>query len=171
MSYYKGDFYQGDFYQGDPGFFSFLGKVAKGIGSVATSFFPGGSVVGKVGSAIQKVSAHPIVQRVGGAIVRHPVLSAAGAAGVVGAGGSMVGRRGGRMGAAGVGPAGVPRRMGGAGMGRRHRRMHVTNVKALRRAIRRAKGFERLARRVMHFTSPRPPRGRAVFKVRRKKRI
>ena len=168
MSYYKGDFYQGDFYRGDPGFFSFLGKVAKTVGG----FIPGvGPAVSAAGGALERVAARPIVKAATGAIVKHPVLSAAGAAGVIGAGGTMVARRG-RMGgaAAGVGPA-TGGRMGRGFGGRRHRRMHVTNVKALRRAIRRAKGFERLARRVLHFTSPRPPRGRAVFKMRRKKRV
>ena len=37
--------------------------------------------------------------------------------------------------------------------GRHHgRRMHVTNVKALRRAMRRVQGFARTARKVMTFT-------------------
>lgn len=169
MSYYKGDFYQGDFYRGDPGFFSFLGKVAKGIGG----FIPGvGGLVSAAGGALEKVGASKVAKPIISTIVKHPVLSAAGAAGVIGAGGTMTARRG-RMGgaAAGVGPMAGRRGGAGGGFGRRHRRMHVTNVKALRRAIRRAKGFERLARKVMHFTSPRPPKGRAVFKMRRKKRI
>jgi len=168
MTYYTGDFYRGDFYRGDPGFFSFLGKIAK----TAVGFIPGvGGIAQKAIDVGTSIARRPSVQAVGTAIVKHPVLSAAGAAGVVGAGGAYMGRKGPRMGAAGVGP-GIVRggRMAGMG-GRRHRRMHVTNVKALRRAIRRAKGFEKLARRVMHFTSPRPPKGRAVFKVHRKKRI
>ncbi len=49
----------------------------------------------------------------------------------------------------------------------RNRRMRVTNPKALRRAIRRAKGFERMARKVMHFVSPRKTKGRAIFRARR----
>lgn len=50
----------------------------------------------------------------------------------------------------------------------RNRRMRVTNPRALRRAIRRAKGFERLARKVMHFVSPRAHKGRAVFRTRKR---
>ncbi len=36
----------------------------------------------------------------------------------------------------------------------RHRRMNPLNPRALRRALRRAKGFERFARHVIHFTRP-----------------
>jgi hypothetical protein len=49
--------------------------------------------------------------------------------------------------------------------------MRVTNPRALRRAIRRATGFARLARRVLHFVGPKAPRGRAVFKFKRRKKI
>lgn len=42
---------------------------------------------------------------------------------------------------------------GGPGIHRRRGRMHVTNVKALRRAMRRVVGFARVARKVMTFTS------------------
>jgi hypothetical protein len=40
----------------------------------------------------------------------------------------------------------------------RNRRMNVANVHALRRSIRRLTGFEKLARRVLRITSPRPVR-------------
>lgn len=50
---------------------------------------------------------------------------------------------------------------------RKRRRMNVANPRALRRAIRRAQGFARLARKVLTFTSARAPRGRAKFKRRR----
>jgi len=51
----------------------------------------------------------------------------------------------------------------------RRRRMNIGNAKALRRAIRRARGFEKLARKVMGFTSPRKPKGRSYFRASRKK--
>lgn len=35
-----------------------------------------------------------------------------------------------------------------------HRRMNPCNIKALRRSMRRAYAFERIAKRVLHFTSP-----------------
>ena len=44
------------------------------------------------------------------------------------------------------------------------RRMNVTNVRALRRAVRRASGFAKLARRVLTFVSAKAPKGRAKFK-------
>ncbi len=48
----------------------------------------------------------------------------------------------------------------------RRRRMNVTNVRALRRAIRRAKGFAKLARRTMTWPIQKPPKGRGLFKKR-----
>lgn len=38
------------------------------------------------------------------------------------------------------------------GRARRHRRMHVTNVRALKRAMRRVQGFSHLARKTIGFT-------------------
>ena len=43
--------------------------------------------------------------------------------------------------------------------------MNVTNPRALRRAIRRAKGFAKLARRVMTWPIQKPPKGRGLFKA------
>lgn len=48
----------------------------------------------------------------------------------------------------------------------RNRRMNVGNARALKRALSRAGGFARLARRVMSFTHPRA--GRGHFKIRRR---
>ncbi len=171
MSYYQGDFYRGDFYQGDPGFFSFLsGLASKGakLAGFASPALPGAGILARGGGALAKFGAkHPALSGAimrGGALIRkHPVLSAAGAAGTLGAlggGAGVMGARRGQMGAAGAMP----------GM-RRRRRMRVTNPKALRRAIRRAEGFSKLARRVLRFTHPRLARGRPTFKIRRKKRI
>jgi hypothetical protein len=91
MGYYggvRGDFYAGA--RGDPGFFSFLGKVAKGALGLASGIMPGG---GMVSGAISKVLPGRIggmVSRVGGAIIKHPVLSAAGAAGGMAIGGGAL---------------------------------------------------------------------------------
>lgn len=64
------------------------------------------------------------------------------------------------------------RRGGGYGIpafGRRRRRINALNPRALRRALRRAKGFEHFAKKVMHLTRPKP--GKLRFKFpRRKKR-
>ncbi len=40
------------------------------------------------------------------------------------------------------------------GKQRRHRRMNVLNPRALRKALRRAEGFTRFARRIVHITMP-----------------
>jgi len=168
MGYYQGDFYRGDFYRGDPGFFSFLGGLAKGAAGLASGFIPGaGSIVPKLlgsgGGAIAKSGIGTMARaglgkmaasKLGRAVIKHPVLSAAGAAGAVGLG---AGALAGRMGRQHV-------------LGRKRRRMNPCNIKALRRSIRRAHSFSRIARKVLRFTSPRPPKGRMTFRVHRKKR-
>lgn len=187
MSYY-GDYYRGDYYRGDPGFWSTLGGIAKsvvgfipGIGPVASGVIGAisGGAKSKMIAAAPGVAAGSLsaagagmaltkpgfykgaIQRVGTTLRTHPVLTAAGAAGVAGA-------------AAGMGLGKLGRAAGhplGGGM-RRRRRMRVTNPKALRRAIRRATGFAHLAKKVLSFTERKPHRGRAVFKKpRRSKRV
>lgn len=51
----------------------------------------------------------------------------------------------------------------------RHRRMNPLNPRALRRALRRAQGFARFARKTMHFVHPRPHTTRFRFPRRRRK--
>lgn len=48
------------------------------------------------------------------------------------------------------------------------RHMNVTNPRALRKGIRRAQGFAKLARRVMSFVQARAPKGKAVFRRKRR---
>jgi hypothetical protein len=155
----------GDYYAGDPGFFSFLGKVAK----TAVGFIPGvGGVAGKIASKIIPVAKVAAGSRVGRAIIKHPVLSAAGAAGMAGAGAGVMGSRMGTPAAAGA--ASHMRRMAGAGGGfRRHRRMRVTNPKALRRAIRRTTGFAKLAMKTIHLIHPKKHVRFGGFKKKRRK--
>src|SRR5712692_3967881 len=109
MGYYMAG--RGDFYRsrgrGDPGFFSFLGGLAK----TAVGFIPGAGPIAKA----------------------HPVLTAAGAAGgvvtAIGAHHMLASRAGAGMGAALNG--------GGGGFGGKRRRMNPYNPRALRRALRR----------------------------------
>ncbi len=159
MPYYQGDYYAGDYYAGDPGFFSGLvgfGKKLLGFGKAPAPLV--GSAAG-AGMAIQKAG-REILARGGRVIAKHPVLSAAGAAGTIGV---LTGGLGGRVGMVPAGQKGfhISKKTGRLV---RNRRMRVTNPRALRRAIRRATGFAKLARRVLHFTSPRAPRGRAIFR-------
>lgn len=173
MSYYMGDYYRGDYYRGDPGFWSFVKGVAKaGIGMVLPGV--GGGIV-KAGGRIEQIPAAmgPIERatgavmrvgrRVGGAVVKHPVLSAAGAAGAVGAAAGALARGGGALPERGFH---ISKRTGAVV---RNRHMRATNPKALRRALRRVGGFARVARRVMRFTSP-TKKGKLHFKFAKKKK-
>lgn len=149
MGYYMGDYYAGS--RGDPGIGSFFGSIASGL----ASFIPGvGGIVSKGISAITNRGASNVAGKVaatGGAIVKagkgvimkHPVLSAAGAAGAIGATGVVAGRLSRGAGAMTVG-----------GRIRRHRRMNVCNPRALRKAIRRTHGFAKLAMRTIHLVHP-----------------
>jgi len=174
MSYYQGDFYRGDYYAGDPFFGGLLAKAASFIVPKIGKIFGGGArttammhpTFPGVGGAISAAAG-----RVGGMISKHPVLTAAGAAGTIGVlGGGAVGR-------AGMVPAGIKGFhackskhgcKGGALVRNRH--MRVTNPRALRRSLRRISGFARIARRVLHFTHPRAARGRVAFRFHRKRK-
>jgi len=169
----QGDYYQGDFYQGDPGFFSAIGGFFKKAAGAILPSIPG---VGTVYSGVRG-----LLGGGGGGMVRQTVLQPRTLAGVLKAPSRLtrLGAATGILGAGVLGYAGRGRFKGIkyarpgtplVGEGRRRRRMNVTNVHALRRSIRRAQGFSKLAKRVLRFTSPKPPRGRAVFRVRRRKR-
>jgi hypothetical protein len=171
MGYYQGDFYAG--YRGDPGFFSFLGGIAKkavgfipGVGpaiSTALSAIPKFGGGARTASAIQVAKSLP--GRAGAMISKHPVLTAAGAAGVIGGSAAAVRGRGPRM-------SGTPATLamhGAMGMRRRHR-MNVCNPKALRRAIRRTHGFAKLAMRTIHLVHPKKHATFGGFKVKRRRK-
>lgn len=70
--------------------------------------------------------------------------------------------------AAGVGSSVLATRLAGGGfvVQRRRRRMNVTNVRALRRSLRRVEGFEKVCKRVLTITTGRRPKTR--FKRRRR---
>src|SRR6516162_2842537 len=179
MGYY-GDFYRrpyGDYYCGDPGFLSFLGKGLSAVGG----FIPGvGPAISAAGSALSRFgekkalpaaagiastaieTAKSGALRAGTAMKAHPVLTAAGAAGLGGI----------ASGVAGVATGKMPgKRAALAGMaGRRRRRMRVTNPRALRRAIRRTQGFAKLAMRTIHLVHPKKHARFGGFKRRKKSR-
>lgn len=175
MSYYgqKGDFYTGrtGYYRryGDPGFLgNLLGDVKnifqRNVVPAVAGFMssgPVGAVTGALGTAAR-------------AVASHPAISAAAAAGTATAVGAVMsgGRKTVSPGVMTLPGVGRTLTVGGRRLavgGRRRRRMHVTNVKALRRAIRRARGFEKIARKVMGFTSPHRPKGRVYFKHKRRR--
>jgi hypothetical protein len=180
VGYYKGDYYigmrRGDYYMGDPGFWSTLGGIAKGIVGAIPGVGPiASSVIGGIQSAVRPaVKALPASSAgagmasnvVGslksaagqaGAIVKaHPVLTAAGGAGILGAAAGAVGGR--------LSKRGTPMPVGA----RRRRRMRVTNPKALRRAIRRTHGFAKLAMKTIHLVHPKKKARFGGFRRKRK---
>jgi len=152
------------YYTGDPGFFS----IFKNIGSALAGFIPG---VGPIASkAIQAIpsGARSGIMRAGRAIIKHPVVSGAGAAAVIAAGGIEAGRM--SMGGRGRHKASARHlRALAMGLRRARPRMNVANVHALRKALRRAHGFARLAMKTIHLVHPKHKGRFGGFKKRRKR--
>jgi len=155
-------------YAGDPGWLSSLWKGVKKVAKFAAPFIPGvgGIVAGAVVGAQPPAKMTPRMPTVpgtfGGAISfpggtsistayapggmvpgqgRLPPYTAAGP-GVLPGGG-----RGGQM-----VPSGYHFAKDGSGRLVRNRRMNVANPRALRKAMRRVQGFEKLAKRTIQFT-------------------
>lgn len=147
---------------GDPGIFSFLPGLIKGIGKVGKFIAGGvGAVSGKpAGTAVQLVPtpAIPALPGAGPSIIGG-LPTMIDQAGIPHQVGQAIGRAIGRA------PAGfrngIPLFPGGVSKGRR--RMNVLNPRALRRALRRAQGFERFARKTVTLTK------RMKFKKRRRR--
>jgi hypothetical protein len=145
-------YYQGDMYRGD--FFGALGKIFSTAKRVASPVFsalggvmshPSAAATGAISGVAHAGGA--LVRRAGTAVAQHPVLAAAGAATAAAGAGTML-----------AGKPGVHMKVhpvtGRVSVGHR-RRMRATNPKALRRALRRAYAFERIAMRTIHLLHPR----------------
>lgn len=165
---------------------SLLSSIATGLETFLPAIFGGGAhaaapVVGATGAPV------PVGTTVGQTPQSHPVLTtvAKTAAGVAAGTGAVI-ATGGMVSTAlrsiGVGmghaaryaPAGTKgyhmiKKGPHAGLWTRNRHRNVANIRALRRALSRAHGFERIARKVCHFVKPGGGRGRAVFKRRRRR--
>lgn len=155
-------------YAGDPGWLSSIWKGIKKIAPIVVGTVIGGPIGGVISAAGAGAGAKPtpglptIPGTVGGAISfpggttistayqprgmvpgqgRLPPFTAAGP-GVLAGGG-----RGGAM-----IPSGYHFAKDGSGRLVRNRRMNVANPRALRKAMRRVQGFEKLARRTIVFT-------------------
>lgn len=154
------------YYSGDPGFFSIVKNIAGG----ALSMIPGvGGMAGKVLSKIPS-GVRGGMARVGTAIVKHPVISAAAGAGAVATMGAGAAGRAGAFGRpAGKHPSARHLRALAMGLKRARPRMNVTNVHALRKALRRTHGFAKLAMRVIHITHPKKKGRFGGFRKRHKK--
>jgi hypothetical protein len=178
MGYYQGDYRRGDFYRGtagDPflgGLFSKVFSVGKSLLGLGGGGASTSAIEKAVSSGISKVSSFPGVgamKQIGGKAIgivkQHPVITGAGAAGIIGAVGGAVGTT--IMHPALKGRGFHISRKTGKMVKNRH--MNPCNPRALRRAIRRAHSFERLAKHVIGFSSPRKPHGHMYFKRKRKK--
>jgi hypothetical protein len=146
MGYYMGDYYAGS--TGDPGIGSFLGGLVKkavgfipGVGPAISAIIPSGGAA-TAGRMIKGI--HGAAGRVISAAGRHPVLTAAGAAGAVAVGMGGARLMGGHRKCKHVNPK----------TGKCVRRMNVCNPRALRRSIRRTHGFAKLAMRTIHLVHP-----------------
>jgi hypothetical protein len=195
--YGRGDYYRGDYYRGDPGLFSFVGKAIRTVGNIvpgpvgAVAKAVGSAIAGPT----QKSLAVPTMQppalqipdigiRVGGPSgfqigAFNPPPSVPG--GIQGPVGTMTPQgfiqgcqlRGTRPNKSGYykqvvkgNPANVVYIPKGS-VCVKPRRLNIANPRALRRAVRRAQGFAKMARRVLTFVSAKAPKGRAKFKRKR----
>jgi hypothetical protein len=157
------------YYSGDPGFFSIVKHIAGG----AVRMIPGvGGLASKMISKIPtgvRSGAAQMTRVAGTAIIKHPVISAAGAAGAVALGSGAMGRAGVFGRPAGKHPTARHMHALAMGLRRARPRMNVTNVHALRRALRRTHGFAKLAMRVIHITHPKKKGRFGGFRKRHRK--
>ena len=134
-----------------------------------------GGVPARVPAPVSAPVGGGTLQRIGSTMGAHPVITSIGGAAAVGAAalgmGMAPGIGGHRARYAAPGTKGYHMIKKGphAGLWTRNRHRNVANVRALRRSISRLHGFERICRKVLHFTKPHGVRGRAVFRRRRRK--
>jgi len=158
MGYYNrpmGDYATGGYgmHRGDPGLLGFLGKAVKSVWKVAKPIIGtaiGGPIGGLILGGTVGVAAGKALVPVGTTPPAPPSMPGVGLIQPVVAGvvqGAMAGRA---MG--GVCPSGWHPDKATGTRCVRNRRMNVANPRALRRSMRRVKGFEKLARKTISFT-------------------
>ncbi len=136
-------------YAGDPGFLSSVWKVVKAVGKSFLGIPP--KAVPVAAPLIAGGGMGLAVANYGGPaapVARLPGYGATGPA-MYGAGGAAFGPPGAPGGAC---PSGYHLAKDGSGRYVRNRRMNVANPRALRKAMRRVQGFEKLAKRTISFT-------------------
>lgn len=197
MPYYRGDYYRGDYYRGDPGFFSFLGGIAKGVGGLIGGPI-GGVLKGVGGLMAPSAAADTAVPVARAAAMQAPMATSPVAAntygigvgtgyGITGAGAFMTtdkllpagGGRGRRVHAnkstyvtRGGGTSRWPKSLKVHPKGTEAvtgRRMNVGNGRALHRAARRIHGAIRMYRHIFSVAHPKAIKGH-VFVKRKGKR-
>lgn len=155
-------------YAGDPGWLSSIWKGIKKIAPVIVGGMiggPAGAIVGGLGGGAPKQLPAPggmrIPGTVGGALTfpGGTGISLGYAPGQVipgikggGVGGGPPGRYPASLGPLGQCPTGYHLAKDGSGRMVRNRRMNIANPRALRRAMRRVQGFEKMAKRTIQFT-------------------
>jgi len=181
MGYYRGDYYRGDYYRGD--IFGFLGKAIGGVAKAVGTIVPGpiGAIAKLAGNALGPKASVPAVMNAGNFPVMqsyappqaaHPVQLGPIRFGQpvfppdydnygTDTAGAPPGRRPGDTGRVGH------FKKDGTWTNRARPRMNVTNVRALRKAGRRVRGFLKLAGKLGALPVSRSPKGK-LFK--RKKR-
>jgi hypothetical protein len=194
--YGRGDYYRGDYYRGDPGLLGSLFGGIKSIAKAAIAATPVGAAIGAVlskpspvrGTAIAPFAQQPrdigirvggpsgfqfgafapegpqLPQVPGGTQVMIPGMGLCTIRGTHANKSTYVTRGGGTS----RWPQGVMVHPKGTTCVK-NRRINVANPRALRRAIRRAQGFAKLARRVLSFTGARV-RGKTRFKIGRRRK-
>lgn len=174
MPYYRGDYYRGDYYRGD--FWSTLGHIGKGVVDAVT-----GNFGGAVSEGAQALG-------IGGGSSGPPAAPGRGIAVMPGGAPSQPLPRG-LMGIPSLGGLKNPplpevqmvngRPQSGyhqiksgphAGYWTKNRRMNPLNVRALRRADRRARAFLAITRSVVKHYVPKQPKGRSYIHARRRRR-
>ena len=201
MGYYQGDYYAGG--MGDPFWGALAGLARRGVGALLGVARGRGApaAAGMASTAITKVAVdgvcarlrpkRPLLRGLHGPQRKYEnpgvqalsweskpcrsLLSAAGAAGVVGA---AVGAGGERMMMAHPGVAMKGFHMSKARGGHcpsaphlvRNRRMNIANGRALARATRRLHAFAKRYRKIVGFVSPRKPKGHMYFKKKHAKK-
>jgi len=149
MPYYRGDYVgqtRGGYYKGDP----FLGGVIAGVARRVVA-----PLARKAGRWIGR-------QTVGGAIAKGAGAVATGSA-AVGVGRSIAQSRPISIDLSSAMPGGEP--LFSLGGKRKYRRMNPLNPRALKRALRRAEGFEKFARKTVNALRAGPKK----FKTTRRK--
>jgi len=142
MGYYqRGDYYRGDYYRGDPFIGALIGRAAGALG------------VGKIAAKAGRWLAGKITP---GAVKTAAGVAGAGATAIT-IGSALPSMGGGRNMPVNIGPLGID--PGSALPGgqplftwgrKKYRRMNPLNPRALKRALRRAEGFEKFARRTVN---------------------
>lgn len=157
MSYYSqpmGDYSTYGYARGDPGFLSSMWKGFKKI----AKFIPGpigtiARVAGAAGIGVAVVKAVAPQQKMTPLTPGGRAMLAAGPPGGLPMGtGRVIGPTRAEAGIDGCPPRGFHFAKDGSGRVVRNRRMNIANPRALRRAMRRVQGFEKMAKRTISFT-------------------